>query len=95
MNERRRGRLAAFLESELPHFFREEVEFPPNTFISIMHIEIKQSGQSAGVLVSVFPDTSTKRVAEILKKSENKATHFIRARLRTKYSPVIRFHVCS
>ena len=93
MNERRRERLGAFVESALPHFFREELEVPAGTIISIVHVDVKTSGQSALVHVSVYPETHTDQVANMLKKSENKAAHYVRTHLRTKYAPVINFRV--
>ena len=93
MNERRRERLAAFIREALPTFFSEEVIREPGVFISIQHVEIPESGGKANVFVSVFPDTVEEGIAKALKMSENKATHFVRVRLKSKYSPTIRFQV--
>jgi ribosome-binding factor A len=92
MNERRRERLASFLEEELPHFFREEIK-TEGAYLSIQYVEVIESGSRANIFVSVFPDNLRDEVAKELKKSENKASHFIRRRLGSKYSPQIRFQI--
>jgi hypothetical protein len=93
MNERRRERLVSFLEDELPLFFRGELDLAPGVLVSIVLIDVKPSGGSAHISVTVYPDSEAVPVAEMLKKSENKAAHYIRTRLRTKYAPVVTFHV--
>ena len=93
MNKRRRERLASALEEDLPLFFREECDFSSGELISILYIEIVESGAKANIFVSVFPDSAKEQVVRELKMRENEATSFIRARLGSKYSPVVRFHV--
>jgi|GEM_PF-2888828 len=93
MNERRRERLASALEEDLPSFFQEECELLPGELVSILYVEIVESGAKANIFVSVFPDSARERVARELKMRENEATYFIRGRLGSKYSPVVRFHV--
>lgn len=93
MNERRRERLAAFLQEELPYFVQEQVPLPEGVFASILHVEIAESGTRANIFMSVFPDSAREGVAKELNLRENEATYFVRTRLRSKYSPVIRFHV--
>lgn len=93
MNERRKERLASFIEETLPEFFRTECALPEGVFISVVYIEPNEGASKVNVFVSVFPDALRDRVAEILKMSENKAKHFIRARIASKYSPAVSFHV--
>lgn len=93
MNERRRDRLSSFLKEILPIFFVQEVSLPKGSFISVLYIEIGESGSKANVFVSVFPDSLREMVAKELKISENKAAHFVRAHLKSKYSPSIHFFI--
>ncbi|OGZ56145.1 MAG: hypothetical protein A3J04_00275 [Candidatus Ryanbacteria bacterium RIFCSPLOWO2_02_FULL_47_14] len=93
MKERRRERLASFIREELPDFFKQEFDVLVNVLISILHIEITESGARTDVFVSVFPDDHKEQVAKALKMRENKAAHFLRSRLRSKYAPAVRFHV--
>jgi ribosome-binding factor A len=93
MNERRNERLASFVRGALPDFFRDECALALGTLVSIVHIEINEAGSRADVFVSVFPDEAHTSVAKELKIRENEANHFIRMQLRSKHSPLIRFHV--
>lgn len=95
MNERRRDRLATLLKEELPHFFVEECDLPTGSFVSVLYVEVLESGTRANIFVSIFPDTEKERVAKKLKISENKATHFVRQRIRSKYSPSIHFFLAA
>ena len=93
MNERRRERLASLLEDALPEFFRDECEMPTGAVVSILYVEIIESGSRANIFVSVWPDEARGGVAKELKMSENKATHFVRGRLGSKHAPQVRFLV--
>lgn len=93
MKERRKERLAALIQEELPRFFRDELELEPGVFVSILYVETVKTGTKANVFVSIYPDTARVKVARELKISENKATHFIRKLVASKYSPAIRFQL--
>ncbi len=93
MNERRRERTAAFVREVIPEFFQRECELLPGVFLTVLHVEVVESGVRANVFVSVFPDSAKEAVAKELDLRENKATQFIRMRLGTKYSPAVRFTV--
>ncbi len=93
MNEKRRERLATLLQEALPEFFESEIERLPGTLLSVLYVEVIESGTRANIFVSVFPDEAKAGIAKQLKISENKATHFIRRRVSSKYSPFIRFQL--
>ncbi|MEK7643054.1 MAG: ribosome-binding factor A [Patescibacteria group bacterium] len=93
MNERRRERLSAVIKEILPAFFRQELILPNGVLISVLYAESMTSGTRVTVYVSIFPDNLRADIAKILEMSENRAAHFLRARLRTKYSPSIHFVV--
>ncbi|MEK7576735.1 MAG: ribosome-binding factor A [Patescibacteria group bacterium] len=93
MNERRRERLAAFVRESLPDFFRFECGFSNDILVSIIHVEPNEASSKVKVYVSVWPDDQRDAVANTLKMSENKAKHYIRARISSKYSPAVSFHV--
>ena len=93
MNERRRERLAAFVREEIAYFFQTELELPTGAFLSVLYVEVAETGSRANVFVSVYPPESKEGIAKILKLGENKATHYMRAKVRSKYSPVIHFQI--
>ena len=93
MNERRRERLAAFIREKLPEFFKVDCDFLGSSVVSILHVEVVSSGTRANIFLSVFPDETKEDVARRLKLCENKATHFLRGQLGSKYAPAVRFHV--
>ncbi|MBI4121361.1 MAG: hypothetical protein HY470_00170 [Candidatus Ryanbacteria bacterium] len=77
----------------MPEFFREQCAFPADALVSVLHVEVVESGSKANVFASVFPDEAKSAVARELKMRENEATRFVRERTASKYSPVVRFHV--
>ena len=93
MKERRREKLSALIQEIVSDFFSSELALPSGTLLSISYIELNDSGTKANVFTSVYPDEGRDGIANLLKMSENKATHFLRTRLQSKYSPVIRFRV--
>jgi ribosome-binding factor A len=93
MNERRKERLAAFLQEAIGEFFLRECAFAPGVFVSVQFVDLNETASRAMIAVSVFPDEARNGVAEELKTRENEATHFVRGRLDSKYAPLIRFTV--
>ena len=91
MKERRRDRIGTLVRDAVADFFLEEVSFPAGVLVSVAYVEVIESGSKANIFVSVFPDTAQEEVAKMLKMSENKASHFVRSRMRSKYTPVVRF----
>ncbi len=93
MNEKRKERLAAFVREILPDFFRFDCGFANDVLVSIIHVEPNEASSKVKVYISVWPDDKRDEVANTLKMSENKAKHYIRERISSKYSPLISFYV--
>jgi len=85
--------MASFVREAIPSFFQEECAFPKGVFVSVLHVEVVESGNRANIFASVFPDDAKEAVAKELDLRENEATRFMRRRLASKHSPVIRFYV--
>ena len=85
--------MASFVRETNTDFFQEECAFPKGVFVSVLHVEVVESGSRANVFTSVFPDDAKEVVAKELGLRENEATCFVRRLVASKHSPVIRFHV--
>ena len=85
--------MSSFVREAIPDFFQAQCVFPKGVFVSILHVEVVESGSRANIFASVFPDEAKEAVAKELNLRENEATRFLRGRIASKYSPVIRFYV--
>jgi len=91
MEIRKQKRLESILGDILARFFEEELDFPQEVFLSITRVQVSESGGNATIFVSIYPDKEREHLAKKLKKMENKASAFVRSRLRIKHAPQIRF----
>ena len=54
--------MATVLKEELPQFFADECSLSLGTFVSILYVEVLESGTRANVFVSIFPDAEKRRL---------------------------------
>ncbi len=84
-------RLASFLKKETAAYLIKNFPHPTDVFLSVTEAVVDQSGDSAKIFVSIFPDKNSADTLKNVKKYEGEIRKFLSSRLRRHKIPKIIF----
>lgn len=84
-------RVNALIQEELGKIIVREVEFPPNTLATITGVKTSADLANTSIYISVIPQSSGKRVVEILNKIVYGLQQILNKKLKMRPVPKIRF----
>jgi ribosome-binding factor A len=91
----KKERFVSFLQQEISGFLEREVDRDNGVFITVTNLLLKRSGETADVLISIFPESRSEVVFKSLKRYEAKTRLFVAERMRGKHVPKLFFKLDS
>jgi ribosome-binding factor A len=79
------------LRQKLSESIIKELEFPPNTFVTITKVETTPDLKYAKIFITVLPDNSRGTALEILRKNSHHLYKILQKKLMTKFTPNLNF----
>ena len=71
----------------------KEVEVPANSLITITRVETTPDIKTSTVLISVLPDNYRGSALEILRKKNHILHLYLKKKLKTKFTPNLKFEI--
>lgn len=84
-------RINQLLKKELSQTILDELDFDPDTLVTLTRVETAMDLGDANVFVSVMPEDKMRQVVKILNNNLWKMQKILNKRLRMKIVPKIRF----
>ncbi|OGI25134.1 MAG: ribosome-binding factor A [Candidatus Moranbacteria bacterium RBG_13_45_13] len=84
-------RINELIKETLAKIIAEEVDFPPDIFVTVTRVDTSRDLRYARVFVSVFPEKKFSRVMEILKREAYSIQGMLNRKLHMKPLPRIEF----
>lgn len=91
MTHSRIDRINELIKETLAMIFAEEVDFPPDIFVTVTRVDTSRDLRYTRVFVSVFPEKKFSRVMEILKREAYSVQGMLNRKLHMKPLPRIEF----
>lgn len=89
----RKERLQEIILRELSKLIREEADFGPEVFISVVAVEVSDDFNHAHIRVSIFPEKHRKTVLQFLRKNVSNFQWQITKNIRIKRAPELLFYI--
>lgn len=89
----RTEQVQAQLHRILGDILAKDVEFPLDTLVSIMRVEVTPDLKKADVHISVLPYDNRGQVSNVLKKDHRHIQQTLNRQLSMKFSPKLSFYI--
>jgi len=90
---RRTEQLNQQFQTELSDIFLKEIEFPHDSLVTIVNVDIPEDLSMARVAVSILPVKYTGQILELLTKKSRSLEKILYRRLQMRFIPKLRFEI--
>jgi len=87
---KRAEQIAEVIQHKVNDFFMREIEFPPESLVTLTKVEVTPDLKQAVLYLSILPITQTGSALKVVRKNLKQVRHYLGSQLKLRVAPYLK-----